>query len=90
MSYRLPDKQPNETIKGLWIDFQNKLLTGETISIGTVTGSVGGVVQNVQTSGTRITWDATAGTAGDVVIFTISVTGSLGSIRDAAAMMVIT
>jgi len=83
MIYRLPDKQPSETMKGLWVDFAGKLLAGETISTATVTGSVAGVVQNKQTNGTIVTWDATAGTSGVRVDFVVMVTGSLGSIREA-------
>lgn len=89
MIYRFPDKQPNETIKGLYIDFANKLLTGETITTGTAIGSVAGVVENVQTVDSKITWDCTGGTARDAVKITIVVTGSLGSIREANALMMI-
>lgn len=89
MIYRLPDKQPNETIKGLFIDFANKLLAGETIVTGTVTGTVSGIVENVQTVGSKIVWDVTGGADKDVVEMTIVATGSLGSIREANAMMII-
>jgi hypothetical protein len=89
MIYRLPDKQPGETIKGIYIDFASKLLTGETITTGSVTGSVTGVVQNVQTVGSKIVWDVTGGADRDAVKITIVATGSLGSIREANALLMI-
>lgn len=89
MIYRLPDKQPNEIIKGLYIDFAAKLLTGETIIEAAVTGSVMGVVENVQTSGSKIVWDVTGGADRDAVKITIVATGSLGSVREANALLMI-
>lgn len=89
MIYTLPAKLASETIKGVWLDFKNRLQDGETISSKTVTASDATVLQNVQISGTRITWDAVGGTPGTTVIFTITVTGSLGSVRSAEAVMLI-
>jgi len=89
MTYRLPDKQPGETIKGLYIDFVNLFLTGETISSATITASDPTVMQNMQISGTRVSWDATVGIAGEGVIFAVAATGNQGSIRDAEALMMI-
>ena len=89
MIYRFPDKQPSETIKGLFIDFAAALLAGETITTGMVTGSVAGIIQNVQVSGSKIVWDVTGGADRDAVKITIVATGSLGSIREANAIMMI-
>ena len=89
MRYRLPDKAPEETIKGLWIDFKNKLLTDEVIVSATVTASNAAVAQNIQHGDTRITWDASGGTSGEIVLFAVTATGSMGSIREAEAIMFI-
>jgi len=86
MIYRLPDKKPSETMKGLWFDFANHLLTGETISEATVDGDL---AENVTISGTRVVWDATGGTDGQTARFVVTATGSMGSIRVEIAEMVI-
>lgn len=89
MIYRLPDKQPNETIKGLFVDFDNKFLPGEVVIKASVIGSVNGVIDNVQMTGTKVVWDVTGGTNKDTVKIFVVATGSLGSIRDANLLMAI-
>lgn len=89
MIYQFPDKQPNEIKKGLYFDFAGKLLTGETIADATVTGSVAGVMGNVQTVGTKIVWDATGGSNRDAVKITVVATGSLGSVIEANGIMLV-
>lgn len=88
---RLPDKQPGETWPGLFVDFANRLLSGETIASATVTCSVAALLKadSKAIDSTRITWAATAGTDGDVGVFTVKATGSMGSIVEAEVTLAV-
>lgn len=87
--FALSPKQPGETVQGLYIDFKKRFLTEETVTSATVTSSVADMVLpgSVEWSGTIVSWAATGGVNGENTVFTVSATGSMGSIREGEVSM---
>ena len=82
--FKMPDKYPQEVVKGLWFDFKNKFLDTETIVSSSVELTSGTVVDKIN-SGTIVTWSVDGGISGERIVATVSVVGSLGSERVAKA-----
>ena len=85
--FTLPSKYPAEIVKGLYVDFKNRFVSGETVASCTVTTVPAGMATNVQYLGTVVSWDTSGGNARDKITFTISATGTEGSKRIAQATM---
>ena len=81
-------KYPIAVIKGCGVDFAKLLLNGETIQNATVTGAPT-TTDNVQYSGTKVSWDVSGGTAGQVIVFTVTAAGSLGTVEQVQAKMLV-
>lgn len=77
-------KQPWEELPGKYVDFANLLLSGETISTAEVTCSVPALLKDgsVNASGTVVSFTITGGVDGDYGVFTVRVTGTLGTKRE--------
>lgn len=78
-------KAPGETVTGYYLDFVDHLQAGETLTNATVTCSIPALLLagSVAWSGTKVSWTITGGNDGDYGVFSVSVTGSLGTTRTA-------
>lgn len=77
-------KQPWEELPGKYADFAGLLLDGETIIEAEVTCTVPELLKvgTVNFTGTIVSFTITGGSDGDYGVFTIKVTGSMGSKRE--------
>lgn len=67
------EKQPNEIINGVGIDFTNWLEEGETINTYTVTADKSGIVSSVVKNGNRVLCTVSNGEDGEKIKLTYTI-----------------